>query len=499
MPITKSRQISKLIDLNGKLKDEFTDSDFVIVSGRLGIVAPSGMKVVSSADTLPVTATNGDQAFVTSTNRLYAYSGAGWYNIGLINSSPYWITEPDSDYTLELISIDSDVKIIVLAGDSDNTPLTYIATVDSDFNVAATITHDSDKDNVWVIRRRDSESGAGTTGDVTFKASDGVNLVTFVSTFTISSNAAAYSTMGSNYGYVSGGFGPSGPGQPNVYIDTIQKYSFTSDANATDVGNLTGNRGQVSTGQSGTHAIIAAGRTAPSASYTNQIQSYPFASDGNATDTGHDASAAWSNGSSQGHPVGNGTKTYFMYQTQSYSYNFASNTAAAATISPTADTNQWGGHSSSDTNGYVAGWRYYGGAWVASNTILRFPFSADSTTVDVGNLNAAKYNSSGANSSTHGYAAGGTFGTPQPYSTGGHQNTIYKWSFASDGNSSDIGNLQEYNPGGAGGSSTSHGYVAGGGPGTRNTIEKWPFASNANTTDIADLFHASWDAGGHNN
>ena len=154
MPISKSRQISKLVDINGKLKGEFIDSDFVSVSGRLGIIVPSGMVVVSSADTLPVTATNGDQAFVTSTNRLYVYSSSGWYNIGLINSSPYWITEPDSDYTLELISIDSDVKIVVLAGDSDNTPLTYIATVDSDFNVAATITHDSDRDNVWIISRK---------------------------------------------------------------------------------------------------------------------------------------------------------------------------------------------------------------------------------------------------------------------------------------------------------------------------------------------------------
>ena len=188
MPISKSRQISKLVDINGKLKGEFIDSDFVSVSGRLGIIIPSGMVVVSSADTLPVTATNGDQAFVTSTNRLYVYSSSGWYNIGLINSSPYWITEPDSDYTLELISIDSDVKIVVLAGDSDNTPLTYIATVDSDFNVAATITHDSDRDNVWIISRRDSELGAGTTGNVTFKASDSVNLVTFVSTFTIPAN-----------------------------------------------------------------------------------------------------------------------------------------------------------------------------------------------------------------------------------------------------------------------------------------------------------------------
>ena len=52
-----------------------------------------------------------------------------------------------------------------------------------------------------IVRRRDSESGAGTTGNVTFKASDGVNIVSFVSTFTVSSNAIPFSgTNGTNYG-----------------------------------------------------------------------------------------------------------------------------------------------------------------------------------------------------------------------------------------------------------------------------------------------------------
>ena len=191
MPITKSRKISKVLDVAGKIKTTVIDSDYIVSSGQKSIISPSNnvALVHSSADTLPVSVATGTQALITSTNSLYMHNSSGWYKIATVNNfNPQWSTEPDSDYTLELISIDSDVKITVFATDSDDVPITYTATVDSDFNVAATISHDSDKDNVWIVRRRDSDSGAGTTGNVVFKASDGVNVVQKVVTFTISAN-----------------------------------------------------------------------------------------------------------------------------------------------------------------------------------------------------------------------------------------------------------------------------------------------------------------------
>ena len=191
MPITKGRKISKVLDVAGKIKTTVIDSDYIVSSGQKSIISPSNnvALVHSSADTLPVSVATGTQALITSTNSLYMHNSSGWYKIATVNNfNPQWSTEPDSDYTLELISIDSDVKITVFATDSDDVPITYTATVDSDFNVAATISHDSDKDNVWIVRRRDSDSGAGTTGNVTFKASDGVNVIQKVVTFTISAN-----------------------------------------------------------------------------------------------------------------------------------------------------------------------------------------------------------------------------------------------------------------------------------------------------------------------
>ena len=46
----------------------------------------------ATVNDLPGTATAGDQAFVSGTNRLYIWNGSGWYNIALINNTPTWTT-----------------------------------------------------------------------------------------------------------------------------------------------------------------------------------------------------------------------------------------------------------------------------------------------------------------------------------------------------------------------------------------------------------------------
>ncbi len=182
---TKSRLISKLISGTGQIKAAVLDSDAIGVSTQKSLTTVSGTATYSSADTLPTTATDGDQALVTSTNRLYIYSGSGWYNIALVNNTPYWSTEANSSYDL---AIDSTPTVVtVLAVDSDGTHPVYTATPDSDFNLIATISKDSDNGRVFTIVPIDSDGGSQTAGSgtVTFKASDGVNLVSTLSTFTI--------------------------------------------------------------------------------------------------------------------------------------------------------------------------------------------------------------------------------------------------------------------------------------------------------------------------
>ena len=185
MALTKTRKIGKLINANRKFLA--FDSDQINSTYSKGkLPTPGSVLVVSTAEDLPVSSTSGNKAIVTSTNTLYLYSN-GWYKIAIINNfNPQWITQPSGSYNLAVNG--TATSITVLASDSDDVPITYIATPDSDFLTFATVTHDSDKDNTWIIQPIDSENGAavGGTGNVTFKASDGVNLVQAVSSFNLS-------------------------------------------------------------------------------------------------------------------------------------------------------------------------------------------------------------------------------------------------------------------------------------------------------------------------
>jgi len=83
------------------------------------------------------------------------------------------------------------------------------------------------------------------------------------------------------YGYGSGG-NTAGAGSPNY--DNIEKHSFSSDGNSTDVGNLTVGRGpDGGGGSSATHGHTAGGY----AGGTNvTIDRFSFSSDGDSTDVG---------------------------------------------------------------------------------------------------------------------------------------------------------------------------------------------------------------------
>ena len=83
--------------------------------------------------------------------------------------------------------------------------------------------------------------------------------------------------QGSVSGYTSGGNGPSG------FSTTINKFPFASDANATDVGDITESKNDAA-GQSSTVSGYTSGGAKPSLS--NTVDKFPFATDANATDVG---------------------------------------------------------------------------------------------------------------------------------------------------------------------------------------------------------------------
>lgn len=91
----------------------------------------------------------------------------------------------------------------------------------------------------------------------------------------------AAGTSSTDNGYVGGGWKDPG----NTVENVIQKFPFSSDANSSDVGDLTQTKGYMSCSSSTTHGYQAGGWVPPGVG-TNVIEKYAFATDGNATDVG---------------------------------------------------------------------------------------------------------------------------------------------------------------------------------------------------------------------
>ena len=92
-------------------------------------------------------------------------------------------------------------------------------------------------------------------------------------------------------------------------------------------------------------------------------------------------------------------------------------------------------------------------------------------------------------------ASSGTYG----YLMGGHapgQNEIDKFTFASDNDSTDVGDLATGEAYGGGSSSQTYGYMAGGGSPKINVIQKVSFSSDGNATDIGDTHITDYYYGG---
>ena len=88
-----------------------------------------------------------------------------------------------------------------------------------------------------------------------------------------------YSFQGTISGYSSGGHSDA-----NGYFNVIEKFPFTSDANATDVGDLTGARHQPAGHSASTHGYASGG--ASSGTLINRIDKYAHAASSTATDHG---------------------------------------------------------------------------------------------------------------------------------------------------------------------------------------------------------------------
>ena len=151
------------------------------------ITGNAGITVVTSADSLPSSGNAGDRAFVDSSNRYYIHSGSGWYNIALINTNPSITSIVDSDGTIisssfALSKTGSNTVITITASDPEGVPITFTATSDAGFDSMATVSQDG---QVFTITPMSEDSAVTTSGSLTFRASDGVNVATAVREFTL--------------------------------------------------------------------------------------------------------------------------------------------------------------------------------------------------------------------------------------------------------------------------------------------------------------------------
>jgi len=303
-------------------------------------------------------------------------------------------------------------------------------------------------ENVWTC------SGGG-TGDILQKAFGGVG-------------------GGESYGWAGGGY----PGP----LNSIDRFSFTSDANATDAGDLTRTTNAFSPSASTTHGYVCGGADVPAA---QALERFQFSTQGNSVDIGdcdlhrNTPNTTCANSSTYGYCAG-GSPNSGGSQGKYIKFNFSASSTITQVGSLTG-TRSGAAGSASYTYGYFPGGSDY------QSNIDKFSFASDANTTDAGDLTVAVGYGTGASSNDYGYTAGGR--TPTVV------NVINKFSFSSDANATDTGNLLSTNQYQAGSSSATFGYISGG-ESNMNQIQKFSFSTDGNATDVADLTVSRGQVGG---
>jgi hypothetical protein len=234
-------------------------------------------------------------------------------------------------------------------------------------------------------------------------------------------NASPHAT---GYCYVLGGYIPSG----NSYTNQIEKFAISSNTTATVSGNLSVGRAQTTGSNSDTHGFAAGGTTA--GPMVNTVDKFLFATDSDATDHGdltgtkrgcasHSYGITYGFTSASENPAGS----------QIDRYAFASNTTATD-FGDLSGNRAHGSGASDEDYGYTAG-----GSNV--NYIERFAFASLGNSTDVGDLTTGRQMGSSASSITHGYLAGGVTVSPSD----NYSDDMQKYQFAASANATDVGNL----------------------------------------------------------
>ncbi len=197
------------------------------------------------------------------------------------------------------------------------------------------------------------------------------------------------------FGYVSGGYlGPTGD------TNDIEKFPFSGIINAV-TSTIVGDLGRVKEHASGHSSAVSGYSTGGyggfPAGILNVIEKFSFSTDGNATDVGvlnqgrytaaglsSDISGYVSGGYTTG-PFGVNTIDRFPFATDRNAFDVGDLTLARSIMQGQSSTQ----------SGYTSGGTYTPPAGAITDTIDRFPFATDMNATDVGNLTVARLGATG--------------------------------------------------------------------------------------------------------
>ena len=144
------------------------------------VVGPTAT-VYATADNLPTSGNiTGSQAFVSGTNRLYIWNGSGWYNIALINNTPTISGASQFLYTCKRWYSNYSNSY----GNRPRRVTNYYSIASDTSGNIATVTQGTGKYEC-IYNYSFYKYSSCRNISLTFRASDGINMATAVSSFTL--------------------------------------------------------------------------------------------------------------------------------------------------------------------------------------------------------------------------------------------------------------------------------------------------------------------------
>ena len=201
--MTLNRKIADLINAQGDVKEQKAraiNAEQMDSAQAADVTDDKRVAFYDSLNLLPIAnLTNGDRALVgTDSNnaRLYISNGLGWYNTGMVNTSPVAIFD-DSSYSID----SADDTLLITLGDSDfdqsNLKYSFAFEPSNIVDSAIDFTHDSARVPDITLSVQDGATGVhnfkmfGTVNDGNAQHTDSANITLTLQSIALSSDVSS--------------------------------------------------------------------------------------------------------------------------------------------------------------------------------------------------------------------------------------------------------------------------------------------------------------------